>query len=71
MEENVESEIDILDVPENGKLLVCTDGLSNMIEETEMANILQTMTPGDAVEKLVVAANMAGGSDNITVSVFA
>ena len=36
-----------------------------------MANILQTMTPGDAVEKLVVAANMAGGSDNITVSVFA
>ena len=71
VEENVESEIDILDVPENGKLLVCTDGLSNMIEETEMANILQTMTPGDAVEKLVVAANMAGGSDNITVSVFA
>lgn len=71
VEENVESEVDILELPEGSKLLICTDGLSNMVEEAEMTNVLHSMTPGDAVEKLIVAANMAGGSDNITVSVFA
>lgn len=71
VEETVESDVDVVDLPENGKLLICTDGLSNMVEEADMAAILRSMTPADAVEKLIVSANMAGGSDNITVSVFA
>ncbi|MBQ3133454.1 MAG: Stp1/IreP family PP2C-type Ser/Thr phosphatase [Clostridia bacterium] len=71
VEETVECDIDDVELSENAKLLTCTDGLSNMLEVSEIANILNTMTPTDAVEKLIVSANMAGGSDNITVTLFA
>ena len=51
-------------------ILMCTDGLSNMVDDTDMRQILQTGR--DVVEKvqhLAEAANRAGGKDNITVAV--
>ena len=49
-------------------ILMCSDGLSNMIDDEEIRMILQGQR--DIVEKaeaLVVAANNNGGKDNITV----
>ena len=51
-------------------VLMCTDGLSNMVDDTDIRQILQTGR--DVVEKvqhLVEAANRGGGKDNITVAV--
>ena len=51
-------------------ILMCTDGLSNMVDETDMRQIIQTGR--DVVEKvqhLVEAANHGGGKDNITVAI--
>jgi protein phosphatase len=51
----------------NEKLLLCSDGLWGMVGEAEIAEIVST-SPSlqEACDKLVVAANNAGGRDNIT-----
>ncbi len=50
-------------------LLLCTDGLTSMLSDTEIAEIIATRPDqvGGTVEDLVQAANQAGGRDNITV----
>lgn len=52
------------------RLLLCTDGLSGMLTDDFIADILLTEPdPGEAATRLVEAANRAGGYDNITVVV--
>ncbi len=54
-------------------LLLCTDGLSDMLTAVEINTIVQQY-PGDPVavaRELVDAANFAGGKDNISVIFFA
>jgi protein phosphatase len=49
-------------------LLLCSDGLTSMVTEAKVADILRDATSlGDAGRALVKAANDAGGRDNITV----
>jgi len=49
------------------RLLLCSDGVTGMIEDAEIEDILQTTPdPGDAAERLVRAAVAAGGRDNAT-----
>ena len=50
-------------------LLLCTDGLSDVVEESEIKALLVHNAPQAAADKLVAAANRAGGPDNITVLV--
>ena len=51
-------------------LLLCSDGLTRMVTEPEIAGTLQAETEADkAAEKLVALANERGGADNITVVV--
>jgi serine/threonine protein phosphatase PrpC len=51
-------------------LLICSDGLTRMVTEPEIAGTLQAETdPQQAAEKLVQLANENGGADNITVIV--
>lgn len=54
-------------------LLLCTDGLTNMLADARIAAIIQGSTDdmGRAAEQLVEAANQAGGLDNITVILLA
>ena len=48
--------------------LLCSDGLSGMISDEQMANILRAGGDLDAqCESLIDGANEAGGTDNITV----
>lgn len=52
-------------------LLICTDGLTNMIEDTEIHHIITKYadTPQEALQVLVKKANENGGKDNISVIV--
>lgn len=51
-------------------LLLCSDGLTRMVTEPEIAGTLQAETdPERAATRLVALANDAGGADNITVLV--
>lgn len=48
-------------------LLLCTDGLSNMLDDGRIAAVLTAAgEPAAACERLVADANAAGGRDNIT-----
>ncbi|MEX2458794.1 MAG: Stp1/IreP family PP2C-type Ser/Thr phosphatase, partial [Actinomycetota bacterium] len=52
------------------RLLLCTDGLTSMLGEDRIGEILRSDSdPQGAADALVEAANEAGGQDNITVVV--
>jgi len=51
-------------------LLLCSDGLTRMVTEPEIAGTLQAEPdPTKAAERLVELANDQGGADNVTVVV--
>lgn len=66
-EENVMCDSDIISIKDGETLLLCTDGLSNFIESTEMLNIFKNEKIEDVAEILVDTANNNGGGDNIAV----
>ena len=47
-------------------LLICSDGITNMVEETEIAELVKSMEPEPLVQALVDLANQNGGTDNST-----
>ena len=48
-------------------IILCTDGLTNMVDETEIKNIIsENVNLDNASEKLVKKANESGGKDNIS-----
>jgi len=49
--------------------LLCSDGLTSMVPDTDIASILSSNSPKDACQKLVDRSNDRGGKDNITVQV--
>ena len=59
-----------VEVKSGCRLLLCTDGLTGMLTDEEIAAVLkQSRTPKQACRELVAEANRAGGRDNITVLV--
>jgi serine/threonine protein phosphatase PrpC len=69
--EEVEVDTMVLPVQASDRLLLCSDGLSDMIPETRIAEILADSPddPETPARSLVSAALDAGGSDNVTVVV--
>jgi len=56
-----------LDVQEGDRVLLCTDGLTSMVGRERIQEILETeVDPQAACDRLIDAANRAGGDDNIT-----
>jgi protein phosphatase len=66
---DVEVEISEADLRAGDCFLLCSDGLSGMLPDAEIAEVLTEASPDDAVAKLIALANEAGGTDNITVQV--
>ena len=61
--------VDIFRLPirEGERILMCTDGLTNMLTDQEILSILETEGNMQArIQSLISAANRAGGKDNIT-----
>ena len=59
-----------LNIEEGDRLILCSDGLSSMVPDSEIENIAtQSSTAQICVDNLVDAALAAGGHDNVTVIV--
>ncbi|MDX6379537.1 MAG: family protein phosphatase [Rubrobacteraceae bacterium] len=70
-EDEVEVDTAVLPVEPGDRLVLCSDGLTDMVPESKMLHLL-TSSPEDpekATRALVVAALEAGGVDNVTVVV--
>ncbi len=50
-------------------MLVCSDGVTDMLEDTEIARLVGSNPPKRAAQRLIAAANKRGGLDNISVAV--
>lgn len=69
-ESDLEVEVLECDVRNGDQLVMCSDGLSNYVDERSITTIVTESTSVEtACRALVTAANEAGGSDNITVVV--
>lgn len=67
-EETVQIDYFKVALEEGDTVLMCTDGLTNMLEDEEIRMILESSRDiVEKAEKLVWAANERGGSDNISV----
>ena len=63
----VEADTTIRPVKQGDLLLLCTDGLSGMLRDIEIGEILERQMPLEEKAKLLVAeANRKGGQDNIS-----
>lgn len=66
----IEAEVDHLPLRDGDRILLCTDGLSDMVQAAEITDALQRQqAPQQACNFLVDLALHAGGKDNITVVV--
>lgn len=62
----LEPEFTAAKLKQEDRLLLCTDGLTNMVPVEEMEKLLAQGTFYDLPDRLIEAANAHGGSDNIT-----
>ena len=71
-EADVEVDTLSLELAPGDLVLLCSDGLSAMVRDDEIARLLEGSggDPHVAAETLVRAANAAGGEDNVTVVLF-
>jgi protein phosphatase len=70
-EPSVEVDTFTLTGREGDLFLICSDGLTTMISDSDVASILRRAgSLEEAAESLVLAANQSGGKDNITVVLF-
>lgn len=67
-EEHTEIDIYVQPLQDSDIILICTDGLTNMLSDSEILREIETYQDlQKVVEKLVRMANDKGGYDNITV----
>jgi protein phosphatase len=65
--EQPEADYFLLPLPSAERLVLCSDGVTGMIDDDVIAGILRdTEDPRDAADRLVAAAVSAGGQDNAT-----
>jgi protein phosphatase len=65
-EQPPEPDVFFLDLEEGDRLLLCSDGLSDLVPEARIAELLSQADRDAAVSALVDAALEEGGRDNIT-----
>ncbi|PIE20858.1 MAG: hypothetical protein CSA64_04415 [Arachnia propionica] len=64
---NYEPDYDKLTAQPGDRLLLCSDGLSGMIDDAAIGELLAIPDLAEAADSLLAAALQAGGHDNITV----
>jgi len=64
---NLEVDVFTLPIPRDSHMLLCSDGLWGVVPDQEIRRIVSSArTPQEACERLIDAANAAGGPDNIS-----
>ena len=48
------------DLRDNDMIILCSDGLTNMLDDQNIKNIVCNLTPEQAAQKLVEEANLRG-----------
>ena len=69
VEENVLTDGYCVELAENNKLLLCTDGLSNYADADSILRIVNDNAFDKVTDLLIKEANLGGGRDNITAAV--
>jgi serine/threonine protein phosphatase PrpC len=69
LDRGVEPDVTRLDTPPGSRLLLCSDGLSNMVDPEAIGELLGTGDAEKACDALVEEALDRGGIDNVTVIV--
>jgi hypothetical protein len=68
--ENFSPEIlNTITLEDGDALIMCSDGLSNMVTDENLMEIVMDDYPEDAANALVKLANVNGGTDNITIQI--
>ena len=68
--EDVEADFFEVELSAGSRIVLCTDGLTNMIEDSEIRDIVASDADiGERAGQLVARANQNGGRDNITVMI--
>lgn len=67
VKEFVKVDTHIIDLALNDIVILCSDGITNMISENDIIQILNNYSFRKVAKALVMAANNAGGKDNSTV----
>ena len=67
--EDVEIDIQVRAVRRGDRFVMCSDGLSNLVEASEMGETALDFSPQETARKLIELACSRGGDDNITVIV--
>ncbi|MGH9027716.1 MAG: Stp1/IreP family PP2C-type Ser/Thr phosphatase, partial [Acidimicrobiia bacterium] len=63
----IEVDVSPVDLRDGDRILLCSDGLTTMVPEDAIAEILRREPDAHtAADRLIAAANAAGGDDNIT-----
>jgi PPM family protein phosphatase len=57
-------------IAKGDKYLICSDGLSGMVSDEQIAQVLLNFDVDTSVRNLVTLANAQGGEDNVSVIVF-
>jgi len=71
-ESTVEVDFYETELEENDEILLCSDGLTNMVKDEDIRKLVKSQRDiAEVTEKLIFTANENGGRDNITVVVIA
>jgi len=65
----IEPDIFSVKIKAGDQIVLCSDGLTGMVDDEEIVSVISNSDPEDAVAELVARANAKGGPDNITVVV--
>ena len=65
--------MDVIEIPIklDDKILLCSDGLTNNVDDQKILQIVTQHDTKSAVDHLIDEANKNGGTDNITVVLYA
>jgi len=66
MRDSVDIELCRFKIEDGDRYLLCSDGLSGMLTDNEICQIVQNGDPEEAVSELIESSNRAGGEDNIS-----
>lgn len=68
-DQKLEPDLLSFNVKKGDIIILCSDGLTNMLEDNKIKEIVCSNSPKKATEELIYQANKNGGVDNITVGI--